>query len=272
MKTFALVGKSGTGKSFRSLDVAHKNNIEAVIDDGLLISHSKVLAGKSAKHENSRMASVKRAIFAEDSHVASVKKSITENNIGSILIIGTSDKMVSQIAQRLDILPIEHTFYIEDIATPEEIELASNMRNKQGKHIIPVPVFEVKKHFSGYFLRSLLPQGKRDVSLEKTIMRPTYSYMGKFRIAPKVISDICRFEILKLDGINDILKIKSVSDENGCIDIFVDISLTFPCNIPEISLEIQNKISVAIEYYTSIIVKNVNIFVKSLDIRGDEND
>ncbi len=263
MKTFALVGKSGTGKSFRSLDVAHKNNIEAVIDDGLLISCGKVIAGKSAKHEGSRMASVKRAIFADDLNALSVKTAIIENNIESVLILGTSDKMAEQIAERLDLLPIEHTFYIEDIATPEEIELANIMRNKQGKHIIPVPVFEVKKHFSGYFLRSLFSQGRRDD--EKTIIRPTYSYLGKFRISPKVISDICRFEIQKLDGISEI-KIKSDSDEEGCIDVFIELSLTYPCDIPKTTAEIQNAVTSSIEEYTSIIVKNVNIIVKALDI------
>lgn len=266
MKTFALVGKSGTGKSFRSLDIAHKNNIEAVIDDGLLISQHRVLAGKSAKHESTRMASVKRAIFAEDAHIESVKSAISENNIHSVLILGTSDKMVLLIAERLGLAPIERTFYIEDIATPEEIEIASNIRSKQGKHIIPVPMFEVKKQFSGYFLRSLLPQGKRDEESEKTIIRPTYSYLGKFRISPKVISDICRYEISKLDGVCDIIKIKSISDAEGCIDIFTDISLSFPCNIPKTSAEIQSKVSRAIEDYTSIIVKNVNIYVKSLEI------
>ncbi len=266
MKTFALVGKSGTGKSFRSLDVAHMNNIEAVIDDGLLISHHRVLAGKSAKHENSRMASVKRAIFSEDSHVKVVKDAITDNNIESILILGTSDKMVAQIAERLDVLPIEKTIYIEDISTPDELKIAQNMRNTQGKHIIPAPVFELKKHFSGYFLRSLLPQGKRDSEAEKTIIRPNYSYMGKFRIAPKVISDICRFEIFKIDGVSNINKIKSISDDNGCIDIMIEINLAYPCNIPKTSAEIQNTVTQAVEEYTSIIVKNVNIFVKALDM------
>ncbi len=266
MKTFALVGKSGTGKSFRSLEVAHKNNIEAVIDDGLLISQNSVLAGKSAKHESSRMASVKRAIFADERHIASVKSAISSNNINSILILGTSENMVSQIAQRLDILPIEKIFYITDIATPEEIEIASNIRNLQGKHIIPVPVFEVKKQFSGYFLRSLLPQNRRDGESEKTIMRPTYSYLGNFRISPKVISDICKYEILKIDGVNEVLKIKSIADTNNCIDIFADICLAFPCNIPKTSSDIQNRVASSIEDSTSIIVNTVNIFVKSLKV------
>ncbi len=265
MKTFALVGKSGTGKSFRALDIAHKNNIEAVVDDGLLISHNRILAGKSAKHENSRMASVKRAIFAEEAHSALVKSAISDNSITSILIIGTSEKMVEQIAGRLGLLPLEKIFYITDIATPEEIEIAQAMRNKQGKHIIPVPVFEVKKQFSGYFLRSLLSQGRRDEELEKTIMRPTYSYLGKFRIAPKVISDICKYEVLKIDGVSSVSKIKSVSDTDNCIDIYIDICLNFPCNIPKLSADIQSKVSQSIESSTSILVNNVNIFIKSLN-------
>ncbi len=265
MNTFAFVGKSGTGKSFRSLDVAHKNNIEAVIDDGLLISRSKVLAGRSAKHENSRMASVKCAIFADPCHALSVRSAIKENNIESVLILGTSDKMVFEIAKQLDILPIVNTFYIEDISSPEEIELAGTMRNVQGKHIIPVPALEVKKHFSGYFLRSLLSTGKRDDEPEKTIMRPTYSYLGKFKIAPKVISDICKFEILKLDGIGTV-KIKSTPDADGCIDIYTELSLVYPCDIPKTALQIQQRVANAIEDFTSIIVKSVNVHVKKLDI------
>ncbi len=272
MKTFALVGKSGTGKSFRSLDIAHKNNIEAVIDDGLLISHNRVMAGKSAKHENSRMASVKRAIFADAAHIASVKSAITDNNINSILILGTSDKMVTQIAERLGLLPFEKIFYITDVATPEEIETAQSMRNNQGKHIIPVPVFEVKKQFSGYFLRSLLPLGRRDEALEKTIIRPTYSYLGNFRIAPKVISDICKYEALKIDGVCDVLKVKSVSDIDNCIDIYIDVCLDFPCNIPKTSADIQDIVSKSIENSTSIIVNSVNIFIKALNSEDNNYD
>ena len=48
---FALVGESGTGKSFRAKLLAEKYGIEAMIDDGLLIKDDKILAGKSAKHE-----------------------------------------------------------------------------------------------------------------------------------------------------------------------------------------------------------------------------
>ena len=55
MKVFALVGKSGTGKSHQSMRVARENNINYIIDDGLLISDNKILAGKSAKKEAKRL-------------------------------------------------------------------------------------------------------------------------------------------------------------------------------------------------------------------------
>ena len=66
MRVIALVGKTGTGKSYQCIELAREENIESIIDDGLLISGNKILAGKSAKHETTKMASVKRAIFAND--------------------------------------------------------------------------------------------------------------------------------------------------------------------------------------------------------------
>ena len=48
---YALVGESGTGKSFRSRLLAEKYGINAIIDDGLLIQDEKIIAGHSAKRE-----------------------------------------------------------------------------------------------------------------------------------------------------------------------------------------------------------------------------
>ena len=52
---FALVGESGTGKSFRSKLLAEQYSIEAMIDDGLLIQDEKIIAGRSAKREKTYM-------------------------------------------------------------------------------------------------------------------------------------------------------------------------------------------------------------------------
>ena len=63
MEVVAFVGPSGTGKSHRAIGVAHNNNCDAIIDDGLLIKGTKILAGTSAKNETNRIQAVKRGNF-----------------------------------------------------------------------------------------------------------------------------------------------------------------------------------------------------------------
>ena len=44
IQVYALVGESGTGKSFRSKLLAEEYGIHAIIDDGLLIQDEKIVA------------------------------------------------------------------------------------------------------------------------------------------------------------------------------------------------------------------------------------
>ena len=111
MKVYALVGKSGTGKSHHSMWVARENNIDYIIDDGLLVSDNQIIAGKSAKREPTKVASVRRAIFSDKIHQDEVKKAITDYNIQSLLIIGTSERMANKIADAIGVSPIEKFIY-----------------------------------------------------------------------------------------------------------------------------------------------------------------
>ena len=65
IKVFALVGKSGTGKSFRAQLVAQRFGIEIIIDDGLAIKDQRILGGKSAKKEKRQYTAVKTALNEE---------------------------------------------------------------------------------------------------------------------------------------------------------------------------------------------------------------
>ena len=49
IKTYAFVGPSGTGKSYRAQMVAGEYDIHYIIDDGLFIKDNEVIAGDSAK-------------------------------------------------------------------------------------------------------------------------------------------------------------------------------------------------------------------------------
>ncbi|MDR1586615.1 MAG: ATP-binding protein, partial [Treponema sp.] len=101
IKVFALVGESGTGKSFRAKLVAQKYNIDFIIDDGLLIRDNRILAGHSAKKEKTFLAAVKVALFDEKSHRDEVARRLQSEKIKRILVLGTSEKMVNKIAARL---------------------------------------------------------------------------------------------------------------------------------------------------------------------------
>ena len=54
IRVCAFVGPSGTGKSYRAQMVAGENNIEFIIDDGLLIKGNAVVAGTSAKKSSNK--------------------------------------------------------------------------------------------------------------------------------------------------------------------------------------------------------------------------
>ena len=101
MDVVALVGPSGTGKSHRALQVAHEQNADAIIDDGILIKDGHIIAGESAKTEKSKIMAVRRAIFVLPGHAEEVRDAIQKIQPHRILIIGTSENMVHKIAQTL---------------------------------------------------------------------------------------------------------------------------------------------------------------------------
>ena len=152
MRVYAFVGPSGTGKSYRAQMVANENNISYIIDDGLLINENNVVAGKSAKKAPTRIETVKKAIFIDEKERNEMREALRKYKPEAILILGTSDDMVEKIAANLDIPKPEKTIYINQVATETEMETAKRIRTTQGKHVIPVPTFEIKRDFSGYIL------------------------------------------------------------------------------------------------------------------------
>ena len=182
MKVYAFVGPSGTGKSHRAQMVARSKNTEYIIDDAILIKGNKILCGESAKKSATKIEAVKRALFSFDGQVEEMNKVLSEEKPESILILGTSDDMVQKIVRNLKLPEIIETIYIEDVSSPQEIAAAKSARMSGGKHVIPVPTFELKKDFSGYLLDPLQifrwkGRSSQPLLIEKSIVRPTFSYL-----------------------------------------------------------------------------------------------
>lgn len=186
MEVIAFYGPPGTGKSDRALVIAYENKASCIIDDGILIYHNRIVAGKSAKREASRLKAVRRAIFWDEAQRDEVRAMIQKINPNRILILGTSDRMVRTIAKALQLpMPCKY-IRIEEVASPEDMRKASEARHKEGKHVIPVPTMELKPYFKGYlvdplrFFRSRKKLGKRfSQEDERSVVRPIFSYYGR---------------------------------------------------------------------------------------------
>lgn len=268
MRVIAFVGASGTGKSYRAISVARENDIDAIIDDGLLIAENSVIAGISAKSEPTRLASVRRAIFTEKSHRDAVGTAIKAHGYESIMILATSEGMAKRIAEAVDLPEISKTIFIEDVSTPEEIALAHNSRNIDGQHIIPVPTFRIKKYFSGYFLHPLrFFQKNLDDAVpyydEKSIVRPTFSYMGQYTISDSVLIDMAIHEAMQVRHVAKVLRINSRSTVHGA-HIDMTVALEYGVKIAPVCREIQHRIAQNLQEYTSINIRRVNVLVKSV--------
>lgn len=270
MRVFALVGSSGTGKSHKAMKIAYENNLDYIVDDGLLIEGAKKLAGKSAKKEGTRVTAVKRALFFDQDHRAGVVAVLKENTNKSILILGTSDKMVNNIRENLELPPFERIIRIEEISTPEEIKIALHHRNQFGKHVVPLPTVELKQDFSGYFrdtlktvLRRRFGSSETVVIGEKTVIRPTFSYLGKYSISNHTLVQIVRYTAVENRGISKITKVIVERVEDG-IMIRIEMIGQYTNNLMDLLVEYQREVHHMLEHMTMMNVLKVDIQLKGI--------
>lgn len=270
IKVYAFVGPSGTGKSYRAQMVAGEYDIHYIIDDGLFIKDNEVIAGNSAKKAPTKIETVKHALFLEDQEKQEIKKAIKKYKPESILILGTSDNMVKKITENLGLPEIEKTIYIYEIATEEEMKTAKRIRTTEGKHVIPVPTFEIKKDFSGYILDPLQifktkGRGKAPYVSEKSIIRPTFSYLGNFTISDAVFRQIIEYLASKTDFIDKVIKTRVDKFPEGPV-IYMEVIVNYGYNIIQGLAEFKIKAKREIEKLTTMNVQKIDIIAKSIKI------
>ncbi|MBR2216531.1 MAG: Asp23/Gls24 family envelope stress response protein [Selenomonadaceae bacterium] len=277
MDVIALVGPSGTGKSHRALQVAQEHHADAIIDDGILIKDGKILAGTSAKKEQSKIMAVRRAIFVLPGHAEEVRKAVQEAKPHRILVLGTSENMVHKITKILKLPSIAQIIRIEDIASKSDLEKARFFRLKEGKHIIPVPTIELKPHFSGYLIDPLQSFFKRSSTRrrrlgEKSIVRPVFSYFGKLIIDDSVVKAIVNSEVKAKSFVSKVGAIKvshlKRGDEDQGLTISCEVTLTYGNHIPTLIAQIQQRVRDEVEFMTGMNVREINIRVKALYVEA----
>ena len=267
MIVYSLTGKSGTGKSYHAVNLCRKLGIDAMIDDGLFIYKNKIEAGRSAKREQTKVGAIRAAVFTREDHRAPVAARIREFAPAKILILGTSDEMTDKIAAQLGLPPVSERIHIEDITTEEERAIADKARHEQGKHVIPVPLAALKKDFSGYFVNPLRVIRARHAtadserSHEKTVVRPTYSYLGSFTVAEGVITDIARCAAQEEDGIREVLKVYDNARTEALI-LTVIVTVDRKPGIWESAMRYQQRLAEMVETMTAFNVLKVDVQVR----------
>lgn len=279
MTVYALVGESGTGKSFRSKLLAQKYSINAIIDDGLLIQDDKIIAGHSAKREKTYMGAVRVALFDDKEHRDEIARALHHSKINKILILGTSDKMVIKIATRLQLPPPSKIVKIEDISTREDIEKAIRSRQIEGKHVIPVPAIEVKRTYPQIFydsIRVLFHQKKffnnssetEGKPFEKSIVRPEFSKKGRISISEAALTQMAMHCVAEFDPGIRVKRLTIKTDSHG-YRLIITIDVPFGTQLTGEIHNLQDYVIDNIERYTGILIEEVSIIIDK--ITGTEN-
>ena len=278
IQVYALVGKSGTGKSFRARLLAEKIGVSYIIDDGLLIRDTTIVAGKSAKQEKNYISAIKTALFTDLDHRQTVIQTIQDEEIKRILIIDTSEKMVVRLVETLNLPPICEIIKIEDIASQKDIEAAIKSRFEEGKHVIPVPVIEIKRDYAQILSDSIriFFKGGRDSSgvknskfFEKSIVQPIYHDQktpGTVSISEAALTQMILHCIDEYNSEVKVSKIQVRMRRAGYgLALFVDApygkALTGELH------ELRSYIIKMIGKYTGIILDNVEISIDNISPR-----
>lgn len=273
LEVIALVGPSGTGKSHRASLVARDNGVELIIDDGLLIEGSglKIAGGKSAKREPSLVAAIRCALFTDDDHRQEARRLIHEElKPARVLILGTSRNMTDRIAEALGLDRPGRHISIEEIASPQEIRRARRIRREYGKHVIPAPTFEVKKTFSGYLIDPLRffrrkNENEHPELIEKSVVRPTYSSLGRFFIADTVVAAIAQRAAEEVPGISKVISTVVETDPDG-VEVTLEVSVKYGVPLMPIMLEAQSHVKERIEYMSALNVTETNLEARRLSL------
>ena len=270
IKVYALVGKSGTGKSFRAKLVAKKYGIELIIDDGLLIKNDRILAGHSAKKEKVFLAAIKTALFEDIKHRKEVSSQLKHEKFKRVLIIGTSERMVYKIAARLDLPQITRVIKIEDVASEQDIETAILVRKNEGKHVIPVPAIEVSRHYRHIlydsvkvFLKKRFSFLRGEKYFEKSVVRPEFGTKGKVIISEAALTQMVLHCADEYDPSMTVRKVSVKLDTKG-YKIDIRVQIPFGVHVSGAMHEFQEYVVDNLERYGGIVVDEVNVVIHEL--------
>ena len=262
----AFIGPAGTGKSHRATMVARQNGIDVIIDDGLVISRGRIMAGRSAKSEINRLRAIKRAIFEYPEHRDEVVNYLAKNHPPKIMILATSEGMIEKITSRLGLNPPSKIIKISDVSSPEEIESALRERREKKQHVVPAAKAQIQQNFAGKLVSQIRGffKGRDKDDSRNTIVKPLFSFNGKVTIDTDAILQMCRKLLELRDHVRKIRDIDIDTDEDRIsLSVEIDINLSGRSAL-SIAKTLQRKLRMGLSYFTGMEIRQVNIRVNEI--------
>lgn len=271
-RVYALVGKAGTGKSFRARLVAERKGYELILDDGLLIRGGKVLCGISAKTEATRTAATKVSIFEDDRRCAEIRTALDRERPASLLILGISERMIERIVGRLGLPGPVETHFIEEIATEEEILTARRDRRTLGNHVIPVPILEVKRAPADRIalsIRDFLVRHQfiraRNGWMEQSVVNPAYGRKGVLSVTEGAMAQMVLHCVQECSREALVRKIQ-VHPGAGMVALEIRLSHPGTRDLPDILAGMQEYVSTRIESISGVRISRCDITLDDVRI------
>ncbi|HZK29402.1 MAG TPA: hypothetical protein VFD19_04210 [Clostridia bacterium] len=267
----SFIGSSGSGKSTRAIQIAREYDIQYIIDDGLLIHGSAIMAGSSAKRAETKMESVRQAMFLDPMRAENVRRALVEHLPSALMILGTSEAMLTRICENLWLNQPTIKIRIEDVTTEEERSLARQTRLVEGKHTIPVPGMEIKHEFSGYLAEPIAKFWQRfdfgvfgsqsshtSPDYNRTVVRPTFSTLGSYAMSDQAMKDLVGVLAAHVDGVERVVNQKVHKEPYGII-LDLDLAIYYGSSAQSVLAETQTAVSAGVEHYTAINVLAANV-------------
>ncbi|MDR0817934.1 MAG: Asp23/Gls24 family envelope stress response protein, partial [Clostridiales Family XIII bacterium] len=130
---------------------------------------------------------------------------------------------------------------------------------------------QIKKDFSGYFIHPLrsIKEVTQDIRvgsrtpIERSIVRPTYSYLGNYAISDKALIDIVTHAAGEVDGVDSVQGIY-IKKQDGSAAIELGVIIRYGLHALDIARHLQTMVEAKVEEITSINILSVDIEIQGL--------
>ena len=267
IEVYAFVGPAGTGKSQRASQVARQHGIDLIVDDGLVVSRGRIMAGRSAKSEGNMVRAIRRALFEYPAHRAEVLGFLEGRAPCRLMLLATSEGMMRKIVAKLGLSDPVKIIGITDVATQEEIDNALRERREKKQHVVPVARTQIQRNFAGKLVSQLKDLFKsRDRDDGRTIVKPPFSFDGHVTIGREAILEMCRRLVVIGEHVRKVHEIELETDDDSLeVNLAIDVRLGSRSALL-IARLLQRKISVGLSYFTGMDVRKVNVRIHEIEL------